>query len=166
MTETLTPALVPALDDDSPLARLFAMVGESDAVSEAEQRDEAELTAVHHLYTQYAGTAGQVLDPEDWHGHLAVKTNRMEASAVAWLEGGLWLHHTLDISETYGARDVLTLIVPCACGTGYVEYELEDEEDLFAVLTVLRGTGGRVRHEPGGDECASIPAPHTPTQQK
>lgn len=163
VTETLEPAVLP---DGSPLARLFAIAAESDTADELEQRDAAELTAGHHLYTQYSATLDRALEPEDWSGHTVVKANRLEASAVAWLHGGLWLHHTLDISETYGACDVLTLIVPCACGTGYVEYELEDEDDLVGVLTDLRRTGGRVRHDPSGEECASVPDPHAQTQHK
>ncbi|MFI2292928.1 hypothetical protein [Streptomyces niveus] len=160
MTETLEPAVLP---HGSPLARLFAIAAESATVGEVEQRDAAELTAGHHLYTQYSDTLDRALEPEDWNGHPSVKTNRLEASAVAWLHGGLWLHHTLDISEAYGARDVLTLIVPCACGTGYVEYELEDEDDLIGVLTDLRRTGGHVWHESSGEECASVPDPHAQT---
>lgn len=147
MTEILEPA---ALPDGSPLARLFAIIGEIDTADEAEQRDAAELAAGHHLYTQYADTLGRALDPDDWSGFAAVKTLRLEASAVAWL------HHT-HISESDDARDVLTLLVPCACGHGYVAYELENEDDLLEILTDLRPTGGRVRHQPGDDECASVP---------
>ncbi|MFJ9328981.1 hypothetical protein ACIRPN_16825 [Streptomyces sp. NPDC101230] len=52
----------------------------------------------------------------------------MQPSAVAYLGGGLWLHHTL----TNGAdcRDALTLLVPCTCHYGYVPSLLEDEADL------------------------------------
>ncbi|GDY80593.1 hypothetical protein SAV31267_100780 [Streptomyces avermitilis] len=41
-----------------------------------------------------------------------------EASAVAWLAGGLWLHHTLRITKADGASDVRMLIVPGTCGRG------------------------------------------------
>lgn len=161
MTDILEPAVVPALDDASPLARLFAMVGELDAYTDAEQCDDAEVAAAHHTYNQYGATVGQAVDGEDWSGRIPVKDNRLEASAVAWLEGGLWLHHTLDISEENGARDVLTLIAPCACGSGYVDFQLEGEEDLLEILTGLRRTGGRVPHR--HDDCASVPDPHAPT---
>lgn len=162
MTDILEPLVAPALDDASPLARLFAMVSELDTYTEAEQRDDAELAAAHHVYNAYSATVGQVLDGDDnWSGKVAVKDNRLEASAVAWLEGGFWLHHTLDISEDDGARDVLTLIAPCACGSGYVDFQLENEDDLLEVLTDLRRTHGRVPHDDG--ECASVADPHAPT---
>lgn len=32
---------------------------------------------------------------------------------MAWLDGGLWLHHTLRISEADSWIEILTLIVPC-----------------------------------------------------
>ncbi|MEU1789152.1 hypothetical protein ABZ553_25440 [Streptomyces sparsogenes] len=163
MTEILEPAA--DLDDDSPLALLFAMVDELDTCSEAEQREEAELTAAHHVYNHYGSTLGQALDPDDWSGKVAVTANRLEASATAWLDGGLWLHHTLHISENDGARDVLTLIVPCTCGRGYVDYELANEEDLISLIAGLRRTGGRVSHEGDEDECASIPDPHALTKK-
>ncbi|MDX2630293.1 hypothetical protein PV381_27700 [Streptomyces scabiei] len=98
MTDILEPVVAPALDDASPLARLFAMVSELDTYTEAEQRDDAEIAAAHHVYNAYSATVGQVLDGEDWAGQIPVKDNRLEASAVAWLEGGFWLHHTLAIS--------------------------------------------------------------------
>jgi hypothetical protein len=156
VTDILEAALVPALDDASPLARLFALVSEYDTYTEAEQREDAELAAAHHTFNAYGATIGQVLDGDDWTGQIALKDNRLEASAVAWLEGGLWLHHTLDISESDGARDVLTLIAPCACGSGYIDYQLENEDDLLQILTDLRRTHGRVPHDDG--ECASVPA--------
>ncbi|MFE9348005.1 hypothetical protein [Streptomyces olivaceus] len=158
MTNILETAVIPALDDASPLARLFAMISERDAHTEAEQRDDAETAAAQHVYTQYGATLGQVLYDEDWSGRIAVKDNRLEASAVAWLEGGLWLHHTLDISEYDGAHDVLTLLVPCACDSGYIAFHLENEEDLLEILTDLRRTRGRVPHQ--HDDCASGPDPH------
>ncbi|MFD5898646.1 hypothetical protein [Streptomyces sp. NPDC060366] len=152
MTETLEPV---AAADGSPLARLFAIVGEIDTADEAEQRDAAELAAGHHLYTQYADTLDRALDQDDWTGHPAVKNLRLGSSAVAWLHGGLWLHHTHG-RETDEDRDVLTLIVPCSCGRGYVPYELENEDDLLKILTGLRPTGGHVTHEPGSGECDSV----------
>jgi hypothetical protein len=111
VTDILESPVTSALDDDSPLARLFAMVG--DDYTDAEQRDDAQTAAAHHVYNAYGSTIGQVLEDMDWAGQTPVKDNRLEASAIAWLEGGLWLHHTLHISQADGARDVLTLIVPC-----------------------------------------------------
>ncbi|MFI1035975.1 hypothetical protein [Streptomyces sp. NPDC020951] len=144
MTDIPESPLASALDDDSPLARLFAMVdGEATA---DEQRDDAQPAAAHYAYTVHGATVGQVLEDMDRAGQTPVKDNRLEASTVAWLEGGLQLHHTLHISEAAGARDVLTLIVPCACGRGYVDFQLENEEDLMEILTDLRRTGGRAAH--------------------
>ncbi|RZB13267.1 hypothetical protein StrepF001_45110 [Streptomyces sp. F001] len=160
MTDILESPVTSALDDDSPLARLFAMV--DDEYTEDEQRDDAQIAAAHHAYTVYGATIGQVLEDMDWAGQIAVKDNRLEASAVAWLEGGLWLHHTRNISEADGARDVLMLIVPCACGRGYVDFQLEGEEDLLQILTDLRRTGGRAAHQ-HDEDCASVPDPHAPT---
>ncbi|MCQ9134589.1 hypothetical protein [Streptomyces hilarionis] len=161
MTDILKPVIAPALDDASPLARLFAVVSELDAHTEAKQREDAELAAAHHVYNAYPGTVGQVLDSEAWTGQAAVKDNRLAASAVAWLQGGSWLHHILHISENDGAHDVLTLIAPCACDGGYVDFRLEDEDDLLEILNDLRRSHGRVPHHDG--ECTSVPDPHAPT---
>ncbi|WP_432158822.1 hypothetical protein [Streptomyces sp. bgisy153] len=160
MTDILDSPVASALDDDSPLARLFAMI--DDEYTEDEQRDDAEIAAAHHVYNAYGATIGQALDGENWDGKIALRDNRLEASAVAWLEGGLWLHHTLAISEADGARDVLTLIAPCACGRGYVDFQMDGEEDLLQILTDLRRTGGRVAHQ-HDEDCASVPDPHAPT---
>lgn len=153
MTETLHPV---AAADGSPLARLFAIVSEFETAGATESREAAALAAGHHLYTQYGATLDLVLDQEAWSGRAAVKKPRLESSADAWLEGGLWLHHTRRTSDTDGDGDVLTLIVPCDCGTGYVDYELDGEDDLIGLLTGLRRTGGHVTHEPGSGECDSV----------
>lgn len=160
MTDILESPVAPALADDSPLARLFAMV--DDEPTADEQRDDAQTAAAHYAYNAYGATIGQVLEAMDWAGQTPVKDNRLEASATAWLEGGLWLHHTLNISEADGAIDVLTLIVPCGCGNGYVDFQLESEEDLMEILADLRRTGGRVAHQ-HDEDCASVPDPHAPT---
>ncbi|MEV5786727.1 hypothetical protein AB0L42_37940 [Streptomyces sp. NPDC052287] len=148
MTAILEPVAVPALDEASPLACLLAMAG--NALSADEQRDEAETAAAH-----------VVLDASSWSGHTALADQQIEASAVIYLEGGLWLHHTLDITERDGARDVLTLVAPCTCGRGYITYQLQDEGDLLGVLSTLRPTDGRTPHE-HDDDCASVPAARTP----
>ncbi|MET8787981.1 hypothetical protein [Streptomyces sp. NPDC004589] len=158
MTETLVP-LARAYGADSPLAQLLQMAQAADDVpTEAEQRDDAETTAAHHVYNEYTETLGMVIDAEDWRGYPAVRADGLrswEASAVAWLDGGLWLHHTLHISED-GARDVLTLIVPCTCGRGYVDIQVDTETDLLAILAELGPTGGRSVHEVGPLGCASV----------
>ncbi|MFD5574856.1 hypothetical protein [Streptomyces cadmiisoli] len=64
---------------------------------------------------------------------------------MGWLDGGLWLHHTVHVSED-GARDALTLIAPCDCGTGCVYVLIDTETDPLAILADLRTTSGRVPH--------------------
>ncbi|MDQ1033076.1 hypothetical protein QF035_010658 [Streptomyces umbrinus] len=87
-----------------------------DEGSEEEERDAAETTAAHLVYRAYTYSLALAVDPETWQGYPAVREHgarRFEATAVAFLGGGLWLHHTLRITEADGASDVLTLIVPC-----------------------------------------------------
>ncbi|WP_331718611.1 hypothetical protein OG985_49480 (plasmid) [Streptomyces sp. NBC_00289] len=157
MTDTLhSPAR--AYGADSPLAYLLDLADqEGGAPTDQEQRDDAETAAAHHVY---AYSLEQVVDAVAWHGYPAVlEAGRRgwEASAVAWLDGGLWLHHTLRISEADGASDVLTLIVPCTCGRGYVDIGLDSEDVLMDILTELRPTCGRSPHDDRDPlDCASV----------
>ncbi|MET7855573.1 hypothetical protein ABZT48_47440 [Streptomyces avermitilis] len=75
--------------------------------------------------------------------------------------GGLWLHHTLRITETDGASDVLTLIVPCTCGRGYVDITLDTEDVLMEVLAELRPTNGRSPFIDCLLDCASVKTART-----
>ncbi|MEU3341855.1 hypothetical protein [Streptomyces sp. NPDC006668] len=146
---------------DSPLAILLDLAADVDGPSEDEQRDDAQTTAAHHVYQAYTGTLARVLEVVDWQGYPAWTDHtgrRFEPSAVAWLDGGLWLHHTLHISETDGARDVLTLIVPCTCTRGYVDILLDTEDDLIEILAELRPTHGHSPHTDTPVDCHSIPA--------
>ena len=163
MTEILT-APVGRLAADSPLAILFDIAATTGRASQDEERDGAETAAADHVYRAYADTLGRVLEHCEWTGHPAVKDNSFEPSAVAYLGGGLWLHHTVTSDADY--RDVLTLIVPCACERGYVGWQLEDENDLLAILADLRRTDGRTMHDgdTGGPYCASIPLPSQPAR--
>ncbi|MEU8952456.1 hypothetical protein [Streptomyces sp. NPDC048489] len=78
---------------------------------------------------------------------------------MAWLDGGLWLHHTLRITEDDGATDVLTLIVPCTCGRGDIDVRLDTEEDLMEVLSDLRPTAGLSPHSDRDPlDCGSVTA--------
>ncbi|MGW5568206.1 hypothetical protein ACWEWD_32975 [Streptomyces tendae] len=144
---------------DSPLAYLLDMAAEAAGPTEEEQRDDAETTAAHHIYSAYSHSLAQVLETMDWRGYPALRDNgfTFEPSAVAWLDGGLWLHHTLHISETDGARDVLTLIVPCTCGHGYVDIQLDNEDVLLEILAELRPTHGRSQHTDAPLDCHSVP---------
>lgn len=149
---------------DSPLAQLMEIVAAAvDEASEEEERDAAETTAVHHVHQAYACSLAQAVDSEVWQGYPTVREHgarRWEASAVACLGDGLWLHHTLRISEADGASDVLTLIVPCTCGHGYTDIVLDTEEDLIEVLAELRPTYGRSLHDDHVLDCRSVqPAP-------
>ncbi|WP_051845497.1 hypothetical protein [Streptomyces sp. NRRL S-813] len=130
-----------------------------DEPTEDEQRDDAETTAAHHVYTAYPNTLAQVVDAMDWQGYPALRQDGvrvLKASAVAWLGGGLWLHHTQHITEQDGARDVLTLIVPCTCGHGYVDIHLETEAELLEILAELRPTHGRSPHTDAPLDCCSV----------
>ncbi|MFJ3229240.1 hypothetical protein ACIPJS_38650 [Streptomyces sp. NPDC086783] len=160
MTATLhTPARSYAAD--SPLAYLLDLANDTAGPSEDEQRDEAETAAAHHVYHSYGYSLAQVVDAVAWQGYPAVHEDghrRWEASAVAWLDGGLWLHHTLRVTETDGAIDVLTLIVPCTCGRGYVDITLDSEDVLMEILPELRPTHGLSPHSDAPVDCASVTA--------
>ncbi|MEV5012790.1 hypothetical protein [Streptomyces sp. NPDC055692] len=151
MAKTLIPLARPYAPD-SPLAHLLDMAHAADIPSADGQREEAETAAAHHIYEQYTDTLGKVIEACDWSGYPALRSDGFrshEPSAVVWLDGGLWLHHTLHISED-GARNVLTLITPCTCGRGYVDVLIENETDLLAILADLRPTGGRTPHGDAG----------------
>ncbi|MFF3312987.1 hypothetical protein [Streptomyces sp. NPDC002952] len=157
MTETLhTPARPYAAD--SPLAYLLDLAAEAIGPSEDEQRDDAQTTAAHHIYQDYPGSLSQVLDATDWQGFPAWTGagGRHEPSAVAWLDGGLWLHHTVHISERHGASDALTLMVPCTCTHGYVDIRMDTEGDLVDLLAELRPTRGYCLHTETPVGCRSI----------
>ncbi|WP_331756419.1 hypothetical protein [Streptomyces microflavus] len=157
MTETLTPpAISPAVG--SPLALLFDIVATVARLITDEERDGAETAAADHVYAAYPDTLGRVVDHDAWTGYPALRNHGAQPSAVAHLGGGLWLHHTITTDADY--RDVLTLLVHCTCGHGYVPSLIEDENDLQELLQELRPTGGHAVHsgDTGGPYCASIPA--------
>ncbi|MFD8726264.1 hypothetical protein ACFV2H_52300, partial [Streptomyces sp. NPDC059629] len=138
MTETLTPPTVTA-SADSPLALLFDIAREIGVQGEDEQRDDAETAALDHVWNAYPDTLGKALDEDDWSGKAALAGAVLEPCAVAYLDGGLWLHHSSDGDQE---QAVLTLIAPCTCQNGYVDTVLDGEADLLQVLTDLRATGG------------------------
>ncbi|MEU9061706.1 hypothetical protein AB0D13_23305 [Streptomyces sp. NPDC048430] len=156
MTETfMPPAISPAAG--SPLALLFDIVATTARLTNDEERDVAETAAADHVYTAYPDTLGQAVDHDAWTGYPALRDHSVQPSAVAHLDGGLWLHHTITADADY--RDVLTLLVPCTCGHGYVESLLEDESDLLELLEELRPTGGHAVHsgDTSGPYCARTP---------
>ncbi|MFE1927551.1 hypothetical protein ACFW91_33975 [Streptomyces asoensis] len=144
---------------DSPLALLLEMAADACGPSESEQREDAETAAAHHTYTVYPQTLAQAVEAEHWQGTAATDSagRRIEPSAVAWLGGGLWLHHTLRITERDAATDVLTLIVPCTCGR-YTTVTLDGEEMLLDILAELAPTHGRSVHDDRMGDCHSVPA--------
>ncbi|MEU0102923.1 hypothetical protein [Streptomyces sp. NPDC006267] len=155
MTETLTP---PAAG--SPLALLFDITTaaqQTARIAQDEERDMAATAAADHVYTAYPNTLGRAVDHDAWTGFPALRDHGGQPSAAAYLDGGLWLHHTIPALGDF--RDVLTLLVPCDCGHGYVPSLLEDERDLLELLQELRPTGGRAVHrgDTGGPYCASTP---------
>ncbi|MER7841829.1 hypothetical protein ABTY98_39570 [Streptomyces sp. NPDC096040] len=156
MTSTLPYA------PDSPLAVLLDIAADTAGPDDDEQREDAATAAAHHVYYAYAGTLAQVVDAVDWRGYPSVAADggrRLEPAAVAWLDGGAWLHHTLRITEREGATDVLTLIVPCTCGRGYVDITLDTEDVMVEILTDLAPTQGRSPHLTDTPvDCASVQA--------
>ncbi|MFG2351999.1 hypothetical protein [Streptomyces phaeochromogenes] len=162
MADTLHTAARPYAAD-SPLAYLMDIAAEAvDAPSEDEERDGAETAAAQHVFRAYAYSFGQAVEGMDWHGYPAVREHgarRFEASAVACLGGGLWLHHTLRISEADGASDVLTLIVPCTCGRGYTDITVDTEDVLMELLAELRPTHGLSLHDDRTPDCHSVQSP-------
>ncbi|MEU9438390.1 hypothetical protein [Streptomyces sp. NPDC048252] len=141
----------------SPLAFLLEVAADACGLDEGEQREDAETAAAHHTYAAYPQTLAQAVDVADWQGAAATDSggHRVEPSAVAWLDGGLWLHHTLRITEHDGAADVLTLIVPCTCGR-YTDITLDGEEMLLELLAELAPTHGRSVHDDTVGDCRSV----------
>ncbi|MGW5990987.1 hypothetical protein ACWFRT_29480 [Streptomyces anulatus] len=155
MTETLT---TPAAG--SPLALLFDITTgarQAARIVQDEERDMAATAAADHVYTAYPNTLGRAVDHDAWTGFPALRGNGLQPSAAVYLDGGLWLHHTSPALGDF--LDVLTLLVPCDCGHGYVPSLLEDEDDLLELLRELRSAGGRAVHsgDTGGTYCASAP---------
>ena len=159
MADTLHPTASP-YDPHSPLAYLMEIAAAAaDEAAEQDERDAAETSAAHLVYRTYTYSLAQALDSEAWQGYPIVRehgTRRFEASAVAFLGGGLWLHHTLRISEADGASDVLTLIVPCTCERGYTDITVDTEEVLIEMLAELRPTYGRSLHDDRMPDCHSV----------
>ncbi|MEU1567983.1 hypothetical protein ABZ504_48055 [Streptomyces mirabilis] len=151
MTETFTPPAVVA-GADSPLALLFDIALEIGVQGEDEQREDAKTAALDHVWSHYPDTLGKAVDEDDWTGRPALPEAGLEPCAVAYLDGGWWLHHTADGDQE---RDVLTLIAPCTCTNGYVDTALDGEWDLLEVLNDLRATGGRFPHNSDRPDCHS-----------
>ncbi|WP_405675461.1 hypothetical protein OG848_47550 (plasmid) [Streptomyces canus] len=150
MTETRTLTTVPAVapDADSPIAQLFDIAREAVTEREEEQREDARLAAVDHLWRSYPDTLAKVVEEDMWNSQSALPGAGLEACAVAYLGGCLWLHHTRRNDQEH---HVLTLIAPCTCGSGYVDTALDGEPDLMQLLTELRATSGRFPHTNDGD---------------
>ncbi|MGW6015583.1 hypothetical protein [Streptomyces sp. NPDC055210] len=147
-------------DPDSPLAQLMEIAAAAiDEVAENEEREAAEAAAAHLVYRVFTCSLALAVTPVLWQGYPAVRERgvyRWEGSAVAYLGGGLWLHHTLRISETDKVSDVLTLVVPCTCACGYVDIVLGTEEHLIEILMKLRPTYGRSPHDGLTPDCRSV----------
>ncbi|MFJ4633898.1 hypothetical protein [Streptomyces sp. NPDC088847] len=145
---------------DSPLAFLLDLAADASGPDETEQRDNAETAAAHYVYRAYTYSLAQVVEAMDWQGYpsyTGADGHRHEPAAVAWLDGGAWLHHTLRLSEADGAVDVLTMVVPCTCGR-YTDITLDGEEVLLEVLAELAPTRGRSVHDEKAGDCRSVPA--------
>ncbi|MGW6926531.1 hypothetical protein ACWGA9_35605 [Streptomyces sp. NPDC054950] len=142
---------------DSPLAFLLEVAADAHGPEDSEQREDAETAAAHHIYAAYPQTLAQAVEAADWQGAAATDSGgrRVEPSAVAWLDGGLWLHHTLRITERDGAADVLTLVTPCTCGR-YTGITLDGEEMLLELLAELAPTHGRSVHDDTVGDCRSV----------
>jgi hypothetical protein len=151
VTDTLNPPTTTA--GDSPLATLLNIANDLGTPSEDEQREDATTAALDHTWNAYPTTLGQALGEQDWNGQPAVPGAGLDPSAVAYLGDGLWLHHHNNLDRGHA---VLTLIAPCSCGNGYLDYVLDGEDDLLQILINLRATGGRFPHSSTRPGCASI----------
>ncbi|MDR6981360.1 hypothetical protein J2X68_008103 [Streptomyces sp. 3330] len=140
----------------SPIALLLRMAADVDDSSAIEQREDAETAAAYHAYAAYPRTIAQAVEPADWQGLSAADggVRYFKPSAVAWLDGGLWLHHTLRITEHGAAADVLTLISPCTCGR-YTDITVDSEARLLELLAELTAAGGRSVHNETTGDCHS-----------
>jgi hypothetical protein len=159
MTDTATHLTRPYAAD-SPLAFLLDLAVDASGPDETEQRDDAETAAAHYVYRAYPYSLAQVVDAMAWQGYpsfTGAGDRRHEPAAVAWLDGGAWLHHTLRLSERDGAVDVLTMIVPCTCGR-YTDIGLDTEDVLLEILPELAPTRGRSVHDERAGDCLSVPA--------
>jgi hypothetical protein len=136
-------ASVPA---DSPLAFLLNTARELDTMTADDEREDAKTAALDHAWGRYPDTLGQALDEDDWTGYPKLAENELEPSAVAFLDGGLWLHFDSD-------QELLTLIVPCTCGRGYIDTALDNEADLLDLLKLLHPTHGRFQHNTSSPDC-------------
>jgi hypothetical protein len=144
MTETTTRLAA----TDSPLAFLLDIARQLDTISADDEREDAKTAALDHAWGHYPDTLGKALDEDDWTGYPALTGASLEPSAVAFLDGGLWLHFDRD-------TQLLTLIVPCTCGRGYVDTVLENEADLLELLKLLAPAGGRFQHDTAKPDCTS-----------
>ncbi|WP_331740111.1 hypothetical protein OG613_45385 (plasmid) [Streptomyces sp. NBC_00015] len=148
---------------ESPLALLLRTAADVNGPSAIEQREDAETAAAYHAWAAYPRTIAQAVEPADWQGLSATDHGGryFKPSAVAWLDGGLWLHHTLRITEHGAAADVLTLILPCSCGR-YTDITVDSEGRLLELLAELTAAGGRSVHDETRGDChctSAVPQP-------
>lgn len=142
-TRTLPTVTTNAPAADSPIGILFDIAREIGADGEEEQRVNAQMAAVDHVWRVYPDTIAKAVDEDKWSGQVALTGAGLEPCAVAYLDEGLWLHHS---SSGEQESHVLTLIAPCTCGAGYIDTVLDSETDLLEILTDLRATNGQFPH--------------------
>ncbi|WP_326581724.1 hypothetical protein OIE69_43950 (plasmid) [Actinacidiphila glaucinigra] len=139
-----------APEDPSPIAALCRSVRTVDLAERARERDEAAafnavLTAGAVLVGSFPDTLAAVVPNLSWSGFVPLPEQGLPASAVAFLGAadavaGWWLHYSADDSGR-GERHVLTLVVPCSCGT-YFEQNVDDEDALGNMLAELHSEPG------------------------
>ncbi|MER5887274.1 hypothetical protein ABT160_25920 [Streptomyces sp. NPDC001941] len=132
------------------LAELLALAADYRAAVELRQRREeeermsrertdAESSARFHIQRYFPETLAVVLPQSAWRGYARGSESPLAPCAVAHLGEGLWLHHTRN--KPFGSAQLLTLLVPCACGN-YRHVALPDQFTLSEELGAVAANRG------------------------
>ncbi|MFI0915485.1 hypothetical protein [Streptomyces abikoensis] len=116
-----------------------------EAARQAEQRrrdqsDRAVAQAAETVGLVYTGTLQRVLDKDAWTGYPSPDEDSRQRGplAVASLADGAWVtHERRDLGDDY-EYDQITLVLPCHCGSGYLEHAVQDDGDLLITLENYR----------------------------
>ncbi|MFD5574855.1 hypothetical protein [Streptomyces cadmiisoli] len=76
MTDALHTPIARPYAADSWLAQLLKVAHAADIPGAAEQRDDAETAAAHHVYEQYTDTIGAVIEAGEWTGCPTLRPKR------------------------------------------------------------------------------------------
>ncbi|MFF4227423.1 hypothetical protein ACFYZH_31875 [Streptomyces abikoensis] len=95
-------------------------------------KESAALRADAHVRRTFPALLGTIVTTADWYGYRTVPAPGAPALAAAWVgrpgsDDGEWLVHTVQTTAS-GDLETLALLVPCACGSGYWEHEINTAE--------------------------------------